>query len=138
MDTMKAFIMGEANRDKEQMVFDWIAAAWLIAEVQPEVASAGLRGDWEYTGGVIYRNGTPTSERNHHYLASTWAVPELNYDGNIIPCYRMKSEVPGWGSKTFWPEEALAILAHAQACRKAGLDIRTPPEVLLDYLQENP
>lgn len=109
MDTAKAFIYGEMNRGKEMMVFDWDKAARLIRENNAVNASAGLRGDWEYTGGVIIENGEPVFD-SYTYLASTWAVPELNIEGTIIPCYKMQHEVPKWGSKTKWPKSALSIL----------------------------
>jgi len=107
--TEMAFIMGEANRGKEMMVFDWNRAAMRITEEHPKSASAGLRDDWEWTGGEIYRDGKPIKNEST-YLASTWATPELEMDGNIEPCYRMESEAPGWNSGTKWPESALNIL----------------------------
>lgn len=109
MDTMAAFLMGEMNRHKELMVFDWDKAARLIAEKKPKVASAGLRGDWEYTGDYIYAGGEQNKDC-YTYLASTWAVPELSLDGVLVECYRMQHEVPEWNAKTKWPDSALAIL----------------------------
>ena len=43
MNTWAAFAMGEANRGKELMVFDWDKAARLIKERKPECAYAGVR-----------------------------------------------------------------------------------------------
>ena len=111
MDTMSAFVIGEANRGKEPMVFDWEKAARRIKEVKPSIASAGLNSDWEYTGGKIYKDGKPISRDDTYvYLASTWATPELNMDGEVEDCYRMKGETPEWDADTYWPEEALVIL----------------------------
>lgn len=109
MDTMSAFAMGEANRDKPVKVFDWDKAAQIIKDRGCKNASAGLRGDWEYTGGDILEDGAIP---NYHYtyLASTWATPELEVDGEIIDCYKMQSETEGWDSGTFWPESARKIL----------------------------
>lgn len=109
MDTLFAFAMGEANRHKELKVFDWDRAAQLIKEKQPEVAEAGLAGDWEWTGGTIYENGEPVTD-SYTFLASTWATPEIDLDGEIIPCYKMQHEVLDWGSDTKWPQSALNIL----------------------------
>lgn len=110
MDTLQAFIMREANRRKELMVFDWDKAATLIKERHPNVVDAGLRGDWENTGGCIYEYNQPVMNA-YTYLASTWAVPEICIDdGEFLPCYRMQSETPGWNSKTRWPKSALDIL----------------------------
>lgn len=111
MDTMSAFAMGQANRGKPLMVFDWDKAAQLIRERGAKRASAGLSGDWEYTGGSIFRDGKPVpGEDTYVYLASTWATPELDIDGEVIDCFRMQDQSPGWDSNTYWPESALAIL----------------------------
>jgi hypothetical protein len=112
MDTFSAFAMGQANRGKESMVFDWDKAAELIRERKPSIASAGLDGDWELTGGEIYANGRPI-EDSYTYLASTWATPLLVIDGEEIECFRMKSQTPDWGSDTKWPPSALSILGVA-------------------------
>ena len=109
MNTFAAFAMGEANRGRELMVFDWDKAAKLIKESGLKNASAGLRRDWEYTGGEIFTDGQPNLD-DYTYLASTWATPELMIDGEVVECYRMQSETPGWDSDTKWPESALAIL----------------------------
>lgn len=110
MDTMAAFMRGLASRDRELMVFDWEKAANIIAKRKPKAASAGLRGDWGHTGGVIFDGAPVPRGRTYTFLASTWATPELDVDGEVIPCFRMKSEVPNWDSDTYWPEDALNIL----------------------------
>ena len=104
--------MGQANRGKELMVFDWNKAAEIIRERKPERACAGLQSDWEWTGGTIYENGKIVTD-DYTFLSSTWAVPELEVDGEIIACYKMKHEVPGWDSDTKWPKSARAILKEA-------------------------
>lgn len=109
MDNAIAFKMGEANRHKELMVFDWDKAAKLIKESDAQYACAGLRSDWEWTGGVIFNENKPVFD-DDTYLASTWAVPELELNGEIIECYKMQSETPNWDSDTKWPESALNIL----------------------------
>lgn len=108
MKSLLAFTMGEANRGKELMVFDWDKAATLIKERNAQEASAGLSGDWGWTGGDILRDGQIITD-DYTFLASTWATPELGIDGEIIPCYRMKSDTPGWDYDTKWPESAMAI-----------------------------
>lgn len=112
MNTICAIAMGMMNRGKEMMVFDWDKAAMLIREKRPKIARAGLRGDWEYTGGTIYKGGKPI-KNTYTCLASTWAVPELDMDGEIVECYRIQHEVPRWDAKTKWPYSALAILSEA-------------------------
>lgn len=116
MDTKRAFLIGEANRGKDEMVFDWDKAAEIIKKEKPTYASAGLAEDWEWTGGLIYKQGKPITDE-YTYLASTWAVPQLNIDGKIIVCYRMKSTIPKWNAKTKWPESALAILKGEKATK---------------------
>lgn len=108
MDTLQALAMSEANRGKEQMVFDWDKAAQLIKEKGATHASAGLSGDWEWTGGEILIDGKIPAD-SYTYLASTWATPELEIDGDVIDCFKMKSETDGWDSKTFWPDSAKKI-----------------------------
>lgn len=112
MNTMDAYARGLASRGRESKVFDWEKAAQIIKERQPNEASAGLSGDWEWTGGTIWREGRPVpADDTYVYLASTWATPELDIDGELIACYRMESQTPGWDSGTYWPAEALAIVA---------------------------
>lgn len=111
MDSMSAFAKGMANRGKEEMVFDWDKAAQLIKEKGATSASAGLSGDWEWTGDEILTNGRPVPEGDSWvFLASTWATPELEIDGEVIDCYRMQGETDGWDAETYWPESALKIL----------------------------
>ena len=86
MDTLHAFAMGEANRHRELKVFDW-----------------------DRTGGAIYANGEPVID-SYTFLASTWATPVIDLDGEIIPCYKMQQEVPDWSSDTKWPQSSLNIL----------------------------
>ena len=109
MNTLAAFAMGVANRDKDLMVFDWDRAAFLIKKKGAKNASAGLSGDWEYTADEIWCDGE-IPEDPCTYLASTWSAPELEIDGVCIPCYKMASETEGWDAKTFWPESAREII----------------------------
>ena len=112
MDTLKAFAMGQANSNKQLMVFDWDAAAKLIKDRNPDTVSAGLSGDWEWTGGQIYNstNGPVKKEDTYTYLASTWAIPEIEIDGETIDCFKMQDETDGWSAETYWPDSALSIL----------------------------
>jgi hypothetical protein len=110
MDSMQAMAMGLASKGNEQRVFDWDRAAALIRERQPNVAAAGLREDWGWTGGDIYRDAKPVErEVTYIYLASTWATPALELDGEMQDCWQMASDVP-WDANTFWPESSVAIL----------------------------
>ena len=113
MNSMTAFAMGKANRGKELMVFDWDKAAQLIKDSGVKYASAGLKFDWEWTGGEIFTDGMPTLEGDTYvYLASTWATPQLEIGGEIIDCYKMQSETDGWSSETYWPDSARTILSN--------------------------
>ena len=108
MNTDEAWVMGLLSQNDEPMVFDWDTAARLIKERQPKVARAGLHDDWEYTGGTIYEDGAVVTD-DYTYLKSTWAMPELEMDGEVVPCFVMKHETT-WTAKTKWPESALKIL----------------------------
>lgn len=103
--SLDLILRGQDNRRKPLMVFDWIKAAKLIKEHQPQVAEAGLDGDWDYTGGVIY-NGKPVTD-SYTYLASTWCKPYLVMDGEEYECWEFDSK---WSDSTKWPQEALDIL----------------------------
>lgn len=111
MNTEAAFAMALASFGKERMVFDWDTAAKLIAEHKPRYAAAGLRGDWEYTGGMIYKGGKVVED--YTFLSSTWAVPELEMDGERIPCFVMETQTD-WDEHTKWPESAREILARGE------------------------
>ena len=114
MDTVAAFMMGESHRDKELKVFDWDKAAEIIKERGLKEASAGLSGDWSYTCDTIFADGQNVSKDDTYtYLASTWAIPALKIDGDIIDCYKLQSETPMWDENTYWPESAIMIL-HAK------------------------
>lgn len=112
MDSISAFAMGDANRGREEMVFDLDKAARLIVERNATHASAGLRSDWDWTGGDIFRDGQIVTD-DYTYLASTWATPEIDIDGDVIDCFRMESETPGWNSGTKWPASAREIVGAA-------------------------
>lgn len=125
------FKLGEASRHASMRVFDWDKAAQLIKERQPKEAGAGLSGDWEWTGGCIYRNGEPVTEE-YTYLASTWAVPELNLDGELIDCWQYETDTK-FNEHTKWPKSALKILEAAaprnitesqKARSAAGTDVK--------------
>ena len=111
VNSLAACAMGEGNRGKEAMVFDWERAARRIVETGAREAFAGLQNDWEWTGGPIWVNGAPVpADETYTYLASTWAIPELRLDGEVEDCYRMAGELPGWDEHTYWPEESLTIV----------------------------
>ena len=109
MDTLSAFILGEANRGKEEKVFDWDKAARIIKDKNAKHAEAFLESDREWTGGVIFDDGRPVKD-DYTFLASTWATPTLEIDGDEeIECYIMSNETR-WNYDTKWPESSLKIL----------------------------
>lgn len=105
---MDAFVMGELHRDKRQKVFDWDKAAQLIKQSKATYVSAGLRDDWTWTGGNIYKDGKPNLE-DYTYLSSTWAIPEIELDGVVQECWKWQDETE-WDFDTKWPKSALKIL----------------------------
>lgn len=113
MDTMSAYLRGKAARaaGARSRVFDWERAAKIIVEKGAREADAGLSEDWSYTRGQILANGMPVAERDYHDLASLWATPTLEIDGEHIECWRYEEDAPGWNAETFWPESAKAILS---------------------------
>lgn len=117
-----SYELGLTNADP--MVFDWDEAARIILKRKPKRAFAGLKGLWKFTGGLIYSHGLPVKDE-HTYLASIADVPELIVDNEVIPCYRMKHEVPGWDENTKWPESSLEILEDC-----LSKELITPEEFL--------
>lgn len=111
MDSISAFARCRAARGQPIKVFDWDRAAEIIRRREARNAAAGLGMDWEYTGGPILRDGQPVPrEDTYTYLASDWATPELDVDGDLMECWKYQKDTPGWDSGTYWPESALAIL----------------------------
>jgi len=103
-------------RGAKMKAFDWDKAAQIIKErfaQHPDLsAEAGLQGDWNYTGGVIFENGKPTKE-NYTYLSSNWAAPTLilSWDGNEqeeLECSTEANE--RFDSDSKWDETSLGIL----------------------------
>ena len=118
MNTDLAFVMGEVHKNDPLMVFDWNKAARILSEKAPDKAVAGLKDDFEYTGGPIWINGKPYM-RGYTYLASTWAKPLLVIDGEDYECWAYSCDVPDWNADTKWPESALAIVRNKKTDRYA-------------------
>ena len=97
------------------MAFDWDKAAKIIKEKfethKDLVAEAGLEGDWNYTGGEIFKDGKPTND-NYTYLQSNWAIPTLiltyNEKSEEIECWIEAND--RFNSDTKWDEISLNIL----------------------------
>ena len=103
-------------KDKPQKVFDWDKAANIIKQYYSEhldlIAEAGLQGDWEYTGGVIFENGKPTND-NYTYLSSNWAIPTLILSWDREEQLEIECFIIGetrFTSKSKWDEQALSTL----------------------------
>lgn len=99
------------------MAFDWDKAAQIIKEnikSHPDLtAEAGLQGDWDYTGGVIFDHGKPINNE-YTYLCSNWAIPTLilSWDGDEqeeIECYSKEDDCR-FSSDSKWDKESLQIL----------------------------
>jgi hypothetical protein len=106
MNTMEAFAMAQANRNKEPKVFDWLKAVSLIKENNAEEAAAGLKEDWECTGDLILKDRLPSFDAGP-YLSSAWATPILCIGNQEFDCYKMQGQVLKWNADTLWPLEAL-------------------------------
>jgi hypothetical protein len=105
------------KQGRPQRAFDWDKASSIIKEKLKEhptlVAEAGLEGDWNYTGGIIFENGNPTND-NYTYLSSNWATPTLiltdeNGLEEEIECFAYEADTR-FGAKTKWDETSLEIL----------------------------
>jgi hypothetical protein len=102
-------------RGEKGKTFDWVRAAQLIVERHATHASAGLDPDWAHTSGTIWRDGKPVPQTDTYtYLASMWATPTIVIDGDEIECWVPQEDRPDWDASTYWPTEALAIIAAAR------------------------
>jgi len=115
------FIGAEAIQAKakgnKHLAFDWDKAAQLIKEhfaTHPDLtAEAGLKGDWNYTGGTIFKKGFPTND-SYTYLASNWAKPTLilSWDKNEqleVECSIIEDE-SRFNEHSKWDETSMNIL----------------------------
>ena len=105
---MQAFGRAQAAKGNEPMVFDWDRAAQILKDNSVQNAQAGLEEDWEYTGGDILVDGK-IPKKSYTFLSSTWARPQLQYQGELINCYKMRKDTPNWSSEIFWPDSARKI-----------------------------
>lgn len=106
---------------KTQKAFDWDKAAQIIKDKYKEHADlrceAGLQGDWEYTGGCIFKKGKPYND-SFTYLSSNWAIPTLilEWDGEEqeeIDCFIEASD-SRFDSSSKWDKISLEILGIDQ------------------------
>ena len=109
MQTLQAEARKNGSPSK---VFDWDKAARIIKERNPQRAAAGLREDWFWTGGTIWRDGKICTDEPP-YLLSYWATPIIILkfkDGEEeIECW-MQADKSAWDEDTNWPESARKIL----------------------------
>jgi len=112
----EGFLTTRGMNDNPHKAFDWDKAAEIIKEklkTNPNLtAEAGLEGDWDYTGGTIFKNGKPTTEY-YTYLESNWAMPTLiitldNGQDESFDCFTGANE--RFSSDAKWDEISLAIL----------------------------
>ena len=110
------FGMPRGKKSSTHKALDFDKAAKIIkksyAEHKDLIVEAGLQEDWEYTSGVIFKDGHPTIE-DQTYLSSNWAIPTLilEYDDKEqkeIECYCDQNERFGCHSK--WDDVSLKIL----------------------------
>ena len=112
----EGFTTSRSKNNNPQKAFDWIKAANIIKERLQEhpdlIAEAGLQGDWDFTGGVIFEQGLPTND-DFTYLSSNWAIPTLilTWDGEEqeeIECFVIGNDK--YDSRSKWDEESLNVL----------------------------
>lgn len=116
MDSYSAMARGMAASGQPMRVFDWHKAVEIIKARGAKDARAGLQSDMEWTGGSILENGEPVpSERTYTYLASKWATPIIEIDGEEIECWSWQKDTPEWDAHTYWPDSARAMLKGGAA-----------------------
>jgi len=112
----EGFLGSPAPKGSPVKAFDFDKAAIIIKDrllKYPDlIAEAGLEGDWNYTGGIIFENSNPVSN-SYTYLASNWATPTLilSWDGmeqEEIECSCEQND--RFNSSSKWDEISLKIL----------------------------
>jgi hypothetical protein len=102
---------GKKHRHHGTRVFDWDKAAFILYNLKPSSASAGILEDWGDTSGPILFEGTPIeNEYTYIFLSSKWGTPVLKVNNTSYDCWIFKKDSPGWHSKTLWPKTSLKIL----------------------------
>lgn len=110
----EGFTTTRGKNNNPQKAFDWAKAAKIIKIHlinHPDlIAEAGLQGDWDFTGGIIFKNGKPTVD-DYTYLSSNWARPTLilSWDGEEQfeeECWEQEK----YNESSKWDEESLSIL----------------------------
>ena len=100
-----------ARSDKPKR-FDWVKAATILKERNPEHAIAGLQDDMKFTAGLIWNEHKPVPEGNTYvYLSSQWATPILVIDDEEIECWTEEGAEAEGSAHIYWPEDALKILS---------------------------
>ena len=104
------------KQGKFYMAFDWDKAAQLIKKALVEtpnlIAEAGLQGDWDYTGGIIFQKGKPTND-SYTYLQSYWATPTLiisDENGNKLLETDCFETIGKFDEDSKWENESLSVL----------------------------
>ena len=114
---IEGFYTERVKNNNPHKAFDWDKAAEIIKEklkTNPNLtAEAGLEGDWNYTGGIIFENGQPTTE-NYTFLESNWATPTLiitldNGKDESFECFTGVNE--RFDAKAKWDKISLSILS---------------------------
>ncbi len=108
MNTMLAYERNMVTPDGHGKVFDWVKAAQILKDKNPDEAYAGLLEDMEWTAGIIWSEHRPY-KKAYTYLSSRWATPVLVIDEDYIECWE-PSDGSKWDSGTKWPDEALALI----------------------------
>lgn len=113
---VEGFLGSTAPMGSPLKAFNFDMAANLIKEKLKDhpdlIAEAGLEGDWDYTGGVIFQDGKPVSD-DYTYLASNWAIPTLIFswgekEQESIDCW--VEENKRFNSNSQWDEQSLKLL----------------------------
>lgn len=96
-------------------VFDWDKCAEILKEKKAtenkSTVYAGLAEDWSWTADTIMSEGVPLGDDDiFAYLASSWATPILDIDGEEIECWTYLDENTRFRADSTWDEKSLEIL----------------------------
>lgn len=98
MDTMQAFAMNKIATAKGNKMrqLDWDKAKEICEKNKGKTIYAGLQYDMEWTGGCIFDGEKYV--RDYVFVASTWATPILEIEGEEIECWKYgeDTDMPKW------------------------------------------
>lgn len=79
---------------------NWKKVQQIVDKNPNSVIYAGLQEDWNNTSGLIFARGEYYD--GYVYVASSWATPIVDVDGEEIECWTYEKTKEGSGRPSWW------------------------------------